>query len=311
MSISIYERFLLMNPYDPYDISALHFGDTVVLHSGDYEALGTTFRGAKPLHPSILSCRLREDMPSARWIVLNRNDPHNSLGKVVVNHDDIMLEQEWFFLSSSASQGVKLSKPKTASGSSSYTTGDETAWKVHLIGLPSDNSAEMKHRVRVLQDATKQIIKTKQIAAEKGKKLAEKLSSKLPKELHLDNFIVSTLDYKLYPNLDKANKMRIFNMFSRRDFKSTSTDIVGQIYGFQSNIYKYTQEMLAMRLSKDIGMNSMSATKYGGHERKVDAAKYLSQRITDAEEAYWDSAQELLVDGKAWQELHAMDKYPS
>lgn len=309
----MHERFLLTNPDNLYDLSAVRFGDSIVLRSGDHEALGTVFRGvgSRSLHPSILNCHLREDVPSARWIILNRADPQGTFGKVVVNHDNIMLEQEWSLLCSSASQGVRLFTPKTMSVKDCYSTGDEATWKMYVIGLPNDNSAEMKHRVKVLQNATKQILKTKKVVEVKGQILAEKLQNKLPKGLHLDNFIVSKLDYKLYPNLDRANKMRIFHMFSRRDFKSTSSDIVGQIYGFDSNIFKYTQEMLEMRLSKDVHENTPIDAVDGSRKVKVSSMDYLRQRIADAEEAYWDNAQELLVDGKAWLELHAMDRYIS
>ena len=36
------------------------------------------------------------------WVILNRDNPMATIGKQVLNHDRIMLEQEWYFLASSS-----------------------------------------------------------------------------------------------------------------------------------------------------------------------------------------------------------------
>ena len=85
-------------------------GDAIWLQAGEFTVLGAFYSGgpvvaheSRRIHPGLISCR-REDAYKAqqygRWIVLNAENPIESIGKPVLHLDNVIFEQEWYFLAS-------------------------------------------------------------------------------------------------------------------------------------------------------------------------------------------------------------------
>ncbi len=102
-------KFIIMKSSDLTDKNVARYGDAVWLQAGQHEVLGALFSGqitegqGRSIRPTLISSR-RSNMFKAqqygRWIIINRKDPLGAVGKPVKHHDDIMLEQEWYYLAS-------------------------------------------------------------------------------------------------------------------------------------------------------------------------------------------------------------------
>lgn len=118
-----------------------------------HEVLGAQYSGGGPivanetrkLHPSLINSR-KENFFKAqqygRWIVLNRSSPTDSLGERVMHLDNVMLEQEWYFLASQTPYDSYMEKQQVFErrdkkyGTSLFHPSDECSWKLHLVTLP-------------------------------------------------------------------------------------------------------------------------------------------------------------------------------
>ncbi len=104
-------RFVILKSSDLGNKNVVRYGDAVWLQAGNSEVLGAKFSGTiqegsgRKLKPTLINCK-RNNMFKAqqygRWIVVNKSNPSSTVGKTVLHQDDIMLEQEWYFLGSKA-----------------------------------------------------------------------------------------------------------------------------------------------------------------------------------------------------------------
>ena len=159
-------RFIVKNSEDLTDAGVMKYGDALWLQAGMLDVLGaqygTLVDQKRTIQPALVSCT-RKNMFKAqqygRWIVLNRNQPMQTLGKPVLHDDKIMLEQEWFFLASSSPYNSSMYKTLNNSDEAMTTKvdlfqpGDECSWKIHLVALPSEDRAGELQRQLLLQQA--------------------------------------------------------------------------------------------------------------------------------------------------------------
>jgi len=114
-------NFAISNCDDPTDTGILRYGDAVWLQAGVHEVLGADFGSGsniaqsetRNIVPALINAR-RENLYKAhqygRWIVLNREEPLDTLGESVNHLSKIILEQEWYFLGSTGPTNAIMQK---------------------------------------------------------------------------------------------------------------------------------------------------------------------------------------------------------
>ena len=145
-------RFVVWNCDDLNDHGIMRYGDALWLQAGVHEVLGAQYGGGaisadgtRKLKPSLINCR-RENAFKAqqygRWIVLNRENPSDTLGDQVLHHDKIMLEQEWCYLASHTPYDSFMEKShsfedsENKDGNDFFKPIEECIWRLHLVTLP-------------------------------------------------------------------------------------------------------------------------------------------------------------------------------
>eukprot|EP01034_Spumella_vulgaris_P032544 gene32544-40156_t len=170
-------RFVVKNSEDLTDIGIMKYGDALWLQAGHFEVLGAQYGSLvdqkREIQPALISCK-RQSMFKAqqygRWIVLNRGDPMGTMGQPVLHLDQIILEQEWYFLASyspsesnmykwpsktddlyeSSSSGKHATKTRAITNDLFRPT-EECNWKVHLVALPTQEKDDERQRQLLLQ----------------------------------------------------------------------------------------------------------------------------------------------------------------
>lgn len=158
-------RFLIVNSKYQNEVGVVKYGDTITLKSGDYEALGSRFAQpdsttaalSRGMIPVIVPLQKGNRMqPNVCWIIVNKDNPYESIGKPVLHSDKIMLSQEWFYLASNNKKNVRLyhyTSSRTAV-KEYFNPGDESSWCISIIGLPNDGGKDVQKRLKSLHNAT-------------------------------------------------------------------------------------------------------------------------------------------------------------
>ena len=100
--------------------------------------------GKRKIQPALINCRndnFFKAQQYGRWIILNRQNPTEMLGEQVLQHDQIMLEQEWCFLASHTPYDAFMEKYNSFENAEKRTSDffhpvEECKWKLHLVTLP-------------------------------------------------------------------------------------------------------------------------------------------------------------------------------
>lgn len=241
---------------------------------------------------------------------MNRDEPMDTLGKPVGHLDKILLEQEWYFLSSCTPYDSGMYKSKTSideamkSGKDIFNPGIECTWKIHLVEQPLDEKAGEKKRAQVLTEASEQIDKSKSLRVEVLQEVSNPLKNKIDPNLHPDSIVRNTLSHKLSLEGNQGHLVRKFAKIAGADFSvaENSVDFLKNIYGKESNIYQYAS-----------ARNIRKENRYTGKVFSLNGAteELESQSKRDQEEEnYWNIASGMLVHSKAWAEqANAMKKY--
>jgi hypothetical protein len=307
-------RFIVKNSEDLTDVGLMKYGDALWLQAGHFDVLGaqygTLVDQKRTIQPALVSCK-RASMFKAqqygRWIVLNRNKPMETLGKPVLHDDKIMLEQEWFFLASSSPYQSSMYKTLNNSDEAMTTKmdlfqpGEECSWKVHLVALPSDDKTGELQRQLLLQQAKENIDESALARYEKAPLLLTSLHSKLPEELTDETMLNTSLRRKMHGQENQKYLLDQYRRLGAKQFHSNynPTKFLSHIYGKDSNIVLYKAYVLDRQQSDDYNNRSKN-TQNETNMSAEDAQKTHIERLHDA---YWSSAQRVLVDTKTWVDL--------
>jgi hypothetical protein len=242
-------------------------------------------------------------MQYGKWIILKQGDCINSIGDVVCHYDKILLEQEWFYLSSPSPQESAMYKTKCNIDSSEeekrrhfdlFRPVDACTWKIHLSDAPIDASRAEQLRAVFLYKATTQIQESSEFRDSKRPCLFTPLRAKLNPQLEINAVISKEIPQKLSLKASEANLLKRYSKMALTHFErnASSKKYLESVYGPNSNIPKFKERELILRnCSKGL------AVHYEAPE--VVSPRVLSQLEKESDK-YWTSAANILIDSKAW-----------
>lgn len=314
-------RFLIVRADNQYDFVPVKYGDRIALKCGDYEALGVTFSNEPNSHRKQLTPRVinlekgRIIQSNCCWIILNKDDPIGTLGKQVLHKEKIMLEQEWLYLASSSPTIVKAYKfmSKNSTTKQFFQPGDESSWVLILVGSPTDSGKEVQLRARILNRAVAQLDESFTNRDEMVQKINSTLGKTLKAALRVDHTVLHRLNHKLNESKSKLHRLKHFIEISTRNFleKKNNPEILAQIYGNGSNIYKHRKFIFNSQAGKQ---NEQKGTYVFAskplQEDDINPITMLEKKIHDCDHKYWSLARLVLVNSKVWESLDKpMRKY--
>jgi hypothetical protein len=315
--IMSHSRFIVKKSDDLTDIGAVCYGDALWLQAGPTTVLGARYGSLvdqkRAIQPALISCK-RQNMFKAnqygRWIILNRDDPMGTLGKMVTHFDKVILEQEWYFLASSSPYESNMYKSLNNSDEAMTTKidlfrpTDECVWKVHLVALPSDDKEDERQRQQLLQDAKDQIDRSEQMRYQKSSLLLNSLSNSLPNRLKDDVFVNSKLRHKTSLRGEQEHFMDMYRKLNKRGFNAigTSAKFLGNIYGYDSPIVRMRSRSPSPVVSPK-SKPSQSSKKPTFVTTGAELMEDDTETLEDLEAKYWDAAQQVLVKSQVWSEL--------
>lgn len=299
-------KFIVKKSDDLSDIGLIKYGDALWLQAGAGFVLGAQYGSLvdqkRQIQPTLVSCK-RQNMFKAhqygRWIVLNRDRPMATLGKPVCHFDKILLEQEWYFLSSQSPYESNMYKSVNNSDEAMTTKynlfdpPEECSWKVHLVALPTEDRDDLRQRQQLLQEAKDQIHQSQETRYSKSQLLLSCLSESLSAELQ-DSYIFNTvLQHKLSHALDQQHLLSKYHELENIGFDriGSSPSLLRKIYGKESKIPLYYDELFQRTNTNHSDV--ITATDLEG----TDAV------VSSLESEYWNNAQKLLVRTESWMEL--------
>ena len=314
-------KFIIIKCGDSTNKGVVRYGDPIWLMSSPTEVLGAHYSGGiielnrkRKIHPALISCK-RQNIFKAqqygRWILLNRENPIESIGTNVGNEDKVILEQEWYFLSSLSPYDCGMYKTKsdideaTRNGNDLFNPGDECTWKFVLCDHPHEADEGERKRAKQLSNANFQIDRSKVGRAEKAVALLTHLKDKIDHTLTEDFLVQHKLAHTLEFETQQQYFVCKFAAMSARNFEliSNSPGFLLNIYGDESNIYKFRRQVMFLH-----------AKQHQGEKVKRNEIKEITNDPLSAVEQhsvdYWNTAQRLLVNTKVMTELdHSMRKY--
>jgi hypothetical protein len=336
-------RYQVKKSDDLTDIGLMKFGDALWLQAGPGFVLGAQYGSLvdqkREIQPALVSCK-RTSMFKAqqygRWIVLNKDDPVGTLGKPIGHLDRVILEQEWYFLASSAPgessmyKSVKNSDEAMTTKINLFQPGEECTWKIHLVSLPSDDRDDLKQRQQLLQEAKDQIYDSQEFRYKKADLLLNSLADMLPPELKESNLLNTLLKHKSAKHLEQENLYQKYVELEKNNFNKvvSSPKFLANVYGRDSPIVTITEELLEMqRVSQSVsapsvnggsffreGSNNEFAEGFGAssmnHNHSHTSIEPQTALLNNMENHYWDVAQRLLIPSQCYGEIHnVMEEY--
>ena len=325
-------RYVILKSEDLSDKNVVRYGDAVWLQAGASEVLGAMFSGkiaakGRTLNPSLISSK-RTNMFKAqqygRWLLLNKNDPVGTIGQAVLHLDPILVEQEWYYLASSApsnsfmyriptSLDEVLDKDKGMQNDewdeetrerhkvNFFKTGDECVWSIKLTGISQGGGSGENKRAELLSKSQDQIKASTSRRFQAAGTILYSLSSTVPEELLPEHLRETLLEHKTSEFLTQKKYIDRFVNLSAKGFSvQPSIKFIENLYGTDSSIYKKKKEVQEMK-DAEIGIE----------KPPVKFVDIVTHNRKDLEETrYWDRAQKLLIPTQTWVELDtAMSKY--
>lgn len=305
------------------------YGDPVWLQStSGHDVLGAFYEmkskeGASGGHikPALISCRKNHMFKAqqyGRWIVLNKDDPIGTLSQQVGHRDKVILEQEWYYLSSLTPYTSGMFKIKDdiddalKSGLDLFYPPNECGWKFHLVDLPNSNNEEDVQTSQILFNAMNQISNSKKRRVIKANELLMPLSKKIPESKSGDSVVRDKLLHKFIPD-DNARVLALkFNELSKKKFAHAkgSKEFIKRIYGTTSAVYLCAVFVESMQVYREYGGNKQPTFVEIFEEEMGISNHAHKSNLEKADDLYWREAQKVLTDVKAWNELiRAMSIY--
>jgi hypothetical protein len=357
-------KYNIVKATDPSSKSAVCYGDSVLFMCGDQIVVpgaagagggegqensqissslvgaaffGTATAGEKDrrLEPQVVGYNLENynrAVQYGRWIVLHKDNPVEMTGKPVMHMDHVLLEQEWYYLSSFGAGACSLFRLKVeiedvVAGKvvvDLLAPGEECGWRIGLFGLGS-NSTSNENKLAVLNDKAARQMKEsggrrKRIYTESGimmsleERLDPRLSmnalkegwidpvpSKGEKIRALESYALhgwtghrGPLHFKQSEYLNQKHLIRLYSDMSVSAFsRQPSVDFIRNLYGKDSLIYKKKKEVLELR-ANNIGITRPPI-------RVVEVSDQTA--LDEYEDDYWDVSEALRLPVEVWAQL--------
>ena len=222
-----------------------------------------------------------------------------SIGETVAHHDQIMLEQEWYYLASSNPSSSTMVKTMNNSDEAMTTRIDlfqpveDCTFKMHLLSLPTDDKALERQRQRMLQHAQEQIEQTAFNRPIKQQIIRSTLRSQINPALLDEAVLANELKHKKSLYADQAQLVRKYRKLHANNFESlvNRTGFLKKVYGSNSPIALYKEQA---ELIHRIAISD-------GPPVVVESDQHADRSLIDkAEDEYWDNVQKVRVNTKAW-----------
>ena len=318
-------RYVVINCDRREDTGLVRYGDAVWLQVGLYEVLGAKFGMRKKkynkgddnkmdhsLMPTFINCRnenLQRAMNYGRWIIMSKNDSIARQGQPVCHHDQVLFEQEWYYLSSARPSEAAMFKSKAADHLDNekelckylFKPAEECSWKIHILGQPTEKS-DKKQLEKVFSKANKQMDATADNIHKKGPGLLSHIQTKIADHLKPEVFLVDNLKHKTDIVETQVQYYDVYQKLANKNFSNLqgTSKFLGQIYGKNSKIAQYSK--IADNYKK----------KEAGLEIEEDEVVEVEAKkgFDMLSEQYWDVANKLLVPCVSALQLNGfMDEY--
>lgn len=235
-----------------------------------------------------------------RWIILNKDNPMGTIGKLVGHLDRVLMEQEWYFLGSPSPFEAKMEKTGDFESAlekkgALFAPRDECTWKIHLAHLPSDDRAEEKNREYLLHAASEQVKHSEEKHWDYRNSLLHSLISTLPKDLSLEAVADRDLAHKKTYYREQESYIKMYDRLERKDFGTYvhSAQVLESIYGIDSNIARYTLQSKLYQIACGRPVRLLKP--------RTHVVPLTKQQIM--QKNYWDIADQLLLDTRVYEAM--------
>ena len=234
---SLSTQFVIINADNTGDDGNVRYGQAVSLVIDHKKSLGSQHFGRGPMRrlcPVLIKCPkgiLQKAHHIGRWILMNRNNPIESLGKNCLHGDKITLEQEWLFLSSSSLNEVTLYKTKNTIAdlkidkfNSEFNYGnfmavEDCSWKIQLISQKGMDTTDGREFTELITKANTQLLKSIESRNKANKELFGQLAGKINDKIE-SNKINNLIKHKLDDMAEYDHLMKLYQNNSLNDFIS-------------------------------------------------------------------------------------------
>jgi hypothetical protein len=332
-----HSKFLITNADDPTDLGLLRYGDAVWLMASQHEVLGAQYIAApshkigqskdllqkeilhkdtaevntnsRKIRPVLVNSRGRNQFKAhqyGRWIVLNKERTIETLGEYVTHLDHIMLEQGWYFLSSSSPWDAHMKRHGNFEDLqygqfNVFDLPSDAQWTMQLIALPNNGTQEVMKRQHLVGKAKDQMEENKEFRWKVKQKLNVGLEESLPVKATSDGLMVHTLSHKLDPDAMQLDLLKKYLKFSAKNFATEdhSVDSLAKVYG-SSSLVVYMAKLRQIYTNIELGNSDI--VEEVKHE--VDMRKAAKRKPgTILEQEYWNIATKVLLSTRAWSQL--------
>ena len=231
-------QFVMINADNLGDDGNVKYGDAVSLVVDNRKAVGSKYVGVgsmRILRPALIRCSkgpLQRAHHVGRWILMNRDQPIESLGNHCLHGDEITLEQEWLFLSSSSSSyDVHLYKTKNTIAdlkvdkfdreftTENFVPTDDCVWKIQLISQKGMDTTDGREFTQLVTKANTQLLKSVKGRNKANKELFGQLSEKVDKNIECDK-VTDLIKHKLDDKSEYDHLMKLYHNSSLNNFVS-------------------------------------------------------------------------------------------
>jgi len=262
--------------------------------------------------PAFVNCRndnMKRALNYGRWIIMSKTEGLAKQGQPVCHHDQVLFEQEWYYLSSARPSECNMFRSKAADHLNNekelckylFKPAEECSWKIHILGQPSEKS-DKKQLEKIFSKANKQIDYTAQKIYKQGPGLLSHIQTKIADHLKPEVFLVDHLKHKT-DNVE--TQVQYYDAYQKLESKNFSNltgtaQFLAKVYGETSKIAKYSK--IADNYKKQ-----KAGLEIDDDEDKEIIVKSNQEILM---EEYWDTANKLLVPcASALQSKEFMDQY--
>ena len=240
-------HFEILNTTSLFDESSVKYGDVVYLVVAGRYVLGSQYNGLvnafghRNLNPGIIKCSLRgniadmtiqqystsiERTDAGRWIILNKDDPIGKHGTVVRHGDRIMLEQEFYYLSSSSPAHVALERTrwsledvwKRNPDLDFFGMTEECCWLTHLVHQKNLGTTDTRKGAVVQLRAVHQLDSSMGARSQARRTLFGRMNELVDSSTEFDQ-VQQNLQHKMNEKSDKQHLLELYSTMSRKMFQ--------------------------------------------------------------------------------------------
>ena len=240
-------HFEILNTSSLFDESSVKYGDVVYLVIAGRYVLGSQYNGLvntfghRNLNPGIIKCALRgnladmtiqqystsiERTDAGRWIILHKDDPIGKHGTVLRHGDRIMLEQEFYYLSSSSPAQVALERTrwsledvwKRNPDLDFFGMTEECCWLTHLVHQKNLGTTDTRKGAVVQLRAVHQLDSSMGARSQARQTLFGRMNELVDSSTEFDQ-VQQNLQHKMNEKSDKQHLLELYSTMSRKMFQ--------------------------------------------------------------------------------------------